>query len=402
MTILFPEGFFWGAALSSYQSEGGNINTDWAHWEKEHALEKAAAACDHYNRFKEDFNLARSMHLNSLRLSFEWARVNPEPDVFSSESLQHYNQVVDELLNFKLKPFLTLHHFTNPDWFMKKGGWLNPANIDFFISYVRNIAQALKGKVEYWIVFNEPLVYIYHGYITGIWPPGIRNFGQAKKAMDNILKAYAYSYQEIKQTSSREFQPLVSIAKHIRFFSPCTQGSGLLNCFSSFLRDKYFNINLIEHLKKRKILDYLAINYYCKEYVQFKGIFGRECSHDFHPERRNNVGWYVSPEGFYDTLIRLKRYRLPIFVSENGTAESQEYLYKEYLEAHLQSLARACSKGVDLRGYFWWSLFDNFEWEKGYGPRFGLYEVDYKDFRRYPRPYSSFYADVCKYNKIEV
>lgn len=403
MQIQFPSSFLWGASLSSYQCEGGNFNSDWYLWEKEKKLEPAGCACNHYYLYKRDSQLARSMHLNSLRFSLEWGRIYPEKSFLQEEELAHYYEVVSTLLSCNLKPLITLHHFTNPIWFVNRGGWLVSKNIDFFLAYLRKVVNALKEKVEYWLIFNEPLVYIYNSFIQGIWPPGIKSIRQARKVLGNILTAYSLGYQEIKRIYKDLPNPAqVSLAKHLRIFSPCPEFSLGLNSFSSFLREKIFNFSLLEYLRKRNCLDFLAINYYCKEYVKFNGIFGEECAHKFHWPRRNYLGWYIYPEGLYEILCKSKKFNLPIIITENGTAEDEDSLYGDYLLAHLRSLGKAVLSGIDVRGYLWWSLLDNFEWDKGFKCRFGLAEVDYNNFQRKVRPFAFTYSRICRENKLEI
>jgi beta-glucosidase len=403
MQIQFPSSFLWGAALSSYQCEGQNVNADWHLWEKERNLESCGLACNHYDLFPHDFQLARQLQLNSLRLSLEWARIFPEPSGFCDRGIQHYHQVVDSLLTHDLKPLITLHHFTNPLWFAREGGWMQARNVDHFLAYVRQAVESLKDKVEMWVVLNEPLVYIYNGFIQGIWPPGEKSLFSARKALDNLLAAYYLGYQEIKRIYAQtEKRPAISLAKNLRIFQGCPLSLHMLNSLSAGIRSKCFNFSLLDHLAKKGKLDFLAINYYCKEYTRFEGLVGAECTHRFHGERKNELGWNVYPQGLYEVLMRLKRFNLPVFIAENGTAELGDAEYGSYLLSHLKAMARAYSEGVDVSGYFWWSLLDNFEWDKGFGPRFGLIEVDYKTYSRNIRPFAHTYAGICRQNAIEI
>ena len=403
MEVKFPSSFLWGAALSSYQCEGGNTNCDWYQWERKKGLEEAGEACDHYHLFDKDFQLAKELNLNSLRFSLEWARIHPDSLNFAEDELKHYSDVVNCLSKYKIKPIVTLHHFTNPAWFVDKGGWLNSKNIDYFLSFLNKSVSALKSKVDTWLIFNEPLVYIYNSFIRGIWPPGEKSLKLAKKALDNIITAYLIGYKEIKNIyQDSSILPQVSLAKHMRVFSGCPDFYFILNSLSALLRNKCFNFWLFDYLGKRKSLDFLALNYYCKEYVRFKGLLGIECSHLHHKERKNHLGWNIYPQGFYRILRSLKRFNLPIIITENGTAETEDDFYEEYLIEHLRSMAKALREGVDLRGYLWWSLLDNFEWDKGFKYRFGLVEVDYKSMERRIKPFANTYARICRENKIEI
>ncbi|MDP2923676.1 MAG: family 1 glycosylhydrolase [Candidatus Omnitrophota bacterium] len=399
----FPSSFLWGAALSSYQTEGENFNTDWYLWEKKRELEPAARASNHYHLFENDFELAKELNFNCLRLSVEWARICPRYHIYSEKEFGHYKEVIGTLLSLNLKPIVNLHHFTNPIWFSERGGWLSSKNIDFFLHYLKKVVESFKTEVEYWLIFNEPLVYIYNSFVLGIWPPGRRSLIEAKKVLDNIISAYRVGYQEIKNIySGNSTTAKVSFSKHMRIFSPCPTFNTGLNNFSAFLRDGIFNFRILDHLCKKGYLDFIAMNYYCKEYVKFKGLFGVGCDHGYHQERKNYLNWYVYPKGLYEFLIRLKRYNLPIIIMENGTAEKQNILYEDYLISHLKSVAKAISAGVNVQGYLWWSLIDNFEWHEGFGPRFGLIEVNYRDFSRKIRPFALTYAKICKENRLEI
>ncbi|MDD3296410.1 MAG: family 1 glycosylhydrolase [Candidatus Omnitrophica bacterium] len=401
MRIKFPPSFLWGAAISSYQCEGGNNSCDWFEWEKKRGLEPCGLACNHYNLFKKDFSLARKLNLNSLRFSLEWSRLCPEPNIFLEEELGHYIRVIEELSLQGLEPVVTLHHFTNPLWFARMQSFSRVKNIDHFLFYLRKTVQALKDKVNIWLIFNEPLVYIYNSYIEGIWPPGSKSLLSAKKVLDNVITAYCLGYEEINNIyKSGKTSPRISLSKNMRVFYPCDKGVKNLNSFSSQLRSQVFNFRLIEKLTKAGKIDFLALNYYCREFVRFKGPLGAVCGHG-HDSRRNYLGWDIYPQGFYELLMSLKKYNLPVFVTENGTAESQETFYESYLVEHLRSLARAYEEGVDLMGYLWWSLLDNFEWDKGFGPRFGLIEVDYTNFNRKIKPFAYTYAKICRESEID-
>jgi len=398
MEVVFPSSFLWGASLSSYQTEGDNFNCDWYFWEKEKNLTPSNKASNHYNLFKEDFKLAKELNLNSLRISFEWSRLYPKKDEFNEKELLHYREVIDTLKSLSIKPVICLHHFTNPYWFYRQDGWLNLKNIDYFLKYLNNVVKNFLD-VEYWLIFNEPLVYIYNGFISGIWPPGIKSFSCAKKAFLNIKTAYRIGYREIKNIYKDKISK-ISFSKHIRIFRPCRHFSFCLNNLNTFLRDRIFNFSILEDLVK--YLDFIAINYYTKEYVHFSGLYGKECLEYNTNESKNSLGWYIYPSGLYEILIRLKRFNLPIMISENGTSEVKDYLYEDFFFSHLKSLARALNDKVNIFGYFWWSLIDNFEWDKGFGPRFGLIEVDYNNFERKIRNFAYKYAYVCKNNKLEI
>ena len=201
---------------------------------------------------------------------------------------------------------------------------------------------------------------MYNGYICGRWAPGIKSISTARRVSKNIISAYVDGYKEIKNIyRQNDTNASVSIVNHIRKFSPCPVFNFGQNSISAFIKDKLSNFDIIDYLTRKSCLDYLAVNYYCKEYVRFKGLIGSECTHQSHKERKNYLGWYICPQGFYELLIKLKNYNLPIYIMENGTAETENSFYEEYLLSHIRCVAKAIIEGSDIRGYFWWSLIDN-------------------------------------------
>ncbi|MDD4954951.1 MAG: family 1 glycosylhydrolase [Candidatus Omnitrophica bacterium] len=398
----FPASFLWGAAISSYQTEGANYNSDWYLFEKERKLKEAGRAANHYELFPQDFKLAKELNLSAIRLSFEWARISPAPGIYSYDEINHYKEVIKTLKILGLKPFVTIHHFTNPIWMAQSNGFESSKNIDYFLGYLKKIVEEFKDDVSDWLIFNEPLVYVYNGYICGRWAPGIKNLWRAQKVLSNIKSAYMDGYKEIKNiygTNNKDNR--VSIVNHIRKFSPCPNFNLGQNSFSAFVKNKLSNFDIIDYLAKKSCLDYLALNYYCKEYVKFNGLVGDECAHKDHKERRNYLDWYIYPEGLYELLKEFKSYNLPVYIMENGTAEADDSLYREYLVSHIKCVARAASEGLDVKGYFWWSLIDNFEWDLGFGPKFGLIDINYETFERRIKPFAYTYAKICRENRIE-
>lgn len=402
MLVKFPSNFLWGSGISSYQVEGGNDLCDWFFWEREKNLTAAGKACAHYSLFPRDFELARFLSHNSLRLSIEWSRICPSGDKISVEELSHYKEVVSCLKRNSLTPVITLHHFTNPVWFLNKGGWLVNRNIDYFLKYVSRISYSLKDSVNYWIIFNEPLVYVYNGFIRGIWPPGYKSFTQARKVLNNILKAYVLAYQEIKRVCGDD-NSKISIAKHLRVFSPCPHYNLGQNSLFAGIRSRLFNYAVLDYLAGKGKLDFIGVNYYCKEYVKGGGsILGDECSLNHHIERKNSLGWNVYPHGLSMLMYSLKKYDRPLLITENGTAEDKENRYEEFLLRHITEVGKAITAGVKVSGYLWWSLLDNFEWDRGYNHRFGLLKVNFNTFEREIRKFAFTYKKICSANSIKI
>ena len=399
-TILFPKGFLWGAATSSYQIEGSNTNNEWYIWERDSKTpQPCAKAVDSYNKFEEDFELAKFLNHNAHRLSLEWSRIQPDQTHFDENEIGHYKKVISSLREKNIKAIVTLHHFTNPLWLYRSGCWLNPKSVDYFADYVNKVTGELSGLVDYWITINEPLVYIYNSYVRGIWPPQERSLNKARLVLENLINAHLKAYKIIHNNCSGA---QVSIAKNLRIFSPCSAFNFGQNSIAASMRNKIFNFRLLDLLIKKRSMDFIGINYYTKDFVKFSfaNAFGKDCLSLHHKDRRNSLGWFVFPEGIFNILMRLKKFKLPIIITENGTTENEDFLYEDYLRKHLFYISKAIEKGINVIGYLWWSLIDNFEWERGYAAKFGLLSVD-KDLNRQIKPFAYIYKEICTKNKIE-
>ncbi|MBU4472936.1 MAG: glycoside hydrolase family 1 protein [Candidatus Omnitrophica bacterium] len=398
----FPKDFFWGAATSAYQVEGNNIYCDWWEWEKRVGLKEASGpACQHYQRYKEDFDLAKGLNHNAHRLSIEWSRIEPEQGQFSTKEIDHYVDVILSLRERNLEPIVTLHHFTNPLWFAKLGGWQNRNTLPYFLRYVEKIVHALSDKVRFWVTINEPMVYVHSAYIVGSWPPQERSFLKAHTVINNLLNTHIKAYNLIHNIYSRKglSSPLVSIAKNMLPFVPCNLN--LKNKFSAFLRNRSYNLAFIEKLIRHRSLDFVGVNYYTRHLVDvekwsFRSFMLDVCQRNHQPLKKNSLGWDIYPEGLYRILLRLKKYNLPIFILENGICTEDDNARWDFIYQHLKNLHLAMSEGVRVLGYIYWSLIDNFEWDKGFGPRFGLAETDYNTYKRTARDSAKRFCAVSK------
>jgi len=383
MNLKFPENFLWGTATSAYQVEGGIKNSDWTRWKD------AGLACDHYNRYEKDFDLAKDvLHNNAHRFSIEWSRIEPEEGKWDLKEIEHYKKVLLTLHSRNLTPFVTLHHFTNPKWLSDKGGWENEKVIGYFARYVDFVVKNLGQNVDFWITINEPLIYISQGYIERTWPPGERGLFKMFKVFSNMVKAHKIAYKSIKRIDKNV---RVGFCTNNMFFEPHRKKS-LLDKFSVFLANYFWNRYFINKVKTHS--DFIGLNYYFHSKIRF-------------PARQKNgnnattdLGWEIFPEGIYHVLKELKRYKKPIYITENGIADAEDKYCSQFIIEHLKWVHKAIQEGVDIQGYFHWSLIDNFEWADGFGPRFGLIEVDYRNFRRKPRYSAEVYGKICKNNSI--
>jgi beta-glucosidase len=403
--IRFPRDFLWGAATSSYQVEGGNACADWWRWEKKAGKERSGSACRHYELYEKDFDLAKELHHNSHRLSIEWSRLEPEPGKFSRKELEHYLDVILALRRRGIEPIVTLHHFTNPQWFAQSGGWASPMSVERFLRYCKFVVPPLAKYVRYWITINEPTIYISHAYILGVWPPQVKSLSKAAAVEENLARGHVRAYHLIHEIYKRLNLdgPCVSIAHHVMAFVPWRKD--LKNRLAVYLRSKVYNLGFLEriihHEPGGKPLDFIGVNYYSRQLVELKKLGLRNLATDVAGKRhdrgeKNSLGWDVYPRGIYEVLMELKKYRLPVMITENGICTRDDRQRWRFIRNHLKYLHLAMKKGVRVTGYLYWSLMDNFEWDKGFGPRFGLVGIDYKTFKRTVRESGRKFGRVCR------
>lgn len=407
MTNKFPDNFLWGAAMSAHQVEGDNFYNDWWEWEQAGHTEPSGKACDHYHRFKEDFRIAKELQHNAHRLSIEWSRLEKKEGVWDAQEWDHYKEVVDELLRLKIEPIVTLNHFTLPLWLARKGGWKNDDIIRLFSRFAGKAVQELGDRAEYWITINEPLILAFIAYSQGRWPPCARGSDDEIYVIKNMLKAHVAAYQkmhEISKTITGVKALKVGIAKAVTTFHPCSKYSAL-DRIATFLRQRSWNHSFINSAKKS--LDFIGLNYYFREFVHHKkpiakNPFGWICSRVHHEDagRRTTVGWEIYPVGLYEVAKNFSRYKIPIIITENGLSTYDDTLRQEFIKEHLLYLLKAIEEGAPVKGYLHWSLLDNFEWSEGYGPKFGLIEVDYKTQKRTIKPSARYLASIIKAGQV--
>jgi beta-glucosidase len=305
-----------------------------------------------------------------------------------------------------LEPIVTLQHFTIPVWLAEKGGWLNPACQKFFLRYVEKVVEALCEEVTYWVSINEPLVYVYHAYIIGVWPPQERSFAKSRQVTEHLLDGHcsAYSFIHALYKTKQLSPPKVSIAKNMQYFMACK--ATLKNSIAVYARNRFFNFEFIEKLIRRRALDFIGLNYYTRSLIdaggfRLKNLLLDTCDDGHDVLEKNSLGWEIFPEGLYRLLMQLKRYGLPVFILENGICTEDDGLRWRFIREHLAGVHRALQSGVNVLGYVYWSLIDNYEWDKGFGPRFGLIEMDYATYNRKIRESARKLSLVCRENALD-
>lgn len=381
--------FLWGAATSSHQVEGHQHN-DWTQWEAEgRTRESSGRAADHWRLWHQDFKLLTQLSLNSYRFSLEWSRIEPAPGQFDQNALAQYRAMVIRLKELHITPLITLHHFTLPLWLAQRGGLYNPDACHWFARYVNTIIQSLGDSVDLYITLNEPMVLVIMGYIMAMWPPGGHGFTRALKLINRLAQIHQTAYHTIKE---RQPQAQVGLAHHLIAFEPWRPhmaDRATANVLHYLMNDRF--IKLVGDTQ-----DFIGVNYYTRQYAHW--------SRGLHPIQNRSrgvltdMGWEVYPEGLLQVLRRVKHYQKPILITENGISTGNDALRTRYLEDHLNMVGAAQQEGLDVRGYFYWSLLDNFEWAEGFGPRFGLVDVNYETLERKIRPSAYRYRDIIRAN----
>lgn len=387
---VFPKKFLWGASTAAHQVEGGTYN-QWSVWELAHADELAKTAhrrlgwlanwdaikpqaedpanyvsgrgVDHYRRFEADFDLAKSLHLNALRFSVEWSRIEPEQGVWDEAALDHYRRYIAGLRQRKIEPVLNIWHWTLPVWFAEKGGFKQRRNRPYFERFVAKLAEEYAGELHYVITINEPNVYASFSYATGEWPPQEKSTLSMLRVYWNLAAAHRSAYKILKRHNPRLQIGVAAQLANIQAKRP----HNLVDEFVTQWMRYAWNWWFLNRIRRQQ--DFIGFNYYFGDY--YKG-FKRANP----PTPVNDLGWYMEPEGLYPLLVRVwAHYQKPILITENGVADADDRYRQWWLEETVIAMEKALSEGIDLRGYFHWSLLDNFEWAYGWWPKFGLAEV---------------------------
>lgn len=365
------EPFLFGAGTSSHQVEGGNRNNDWWAWEQTRPAHlRSGKACDHWNRYEADFALAQQLGHSAHRISIEWSRIEPSKGQFSRSAIEHYRDVLVSIRKHGMKSFVTLHHFTNPLWVARNGGWESGRTPELFGLYTKYVVQHLGDLVDFWVTINEPMVYASQSYAKGKWPPQKKSFYRTWKVVRNMAKGHKAAYQAIHSVLPHA---RVGIAKHVVAHMP-------------FVSDMWFNRAFFWLTGGTH--DFIGINYYFAH------------GSDAWAGPRSDMGWPIIPESLTDVLLDMKRYGKPLYVTENGLADEVDSRRADFIRSHIRAVEAAQRQGADVRGYLHWSLLDNFEWADGFAPRFGLIAVDYETMERTIRPSAYAYKAIIEQSRM--
>ena len=365
----FPEGFLWGSSTAAHQVEGGNTNSDWWAWEHRPgspAVEPSGDGIDHYHRYASDFALLASLGHDAHRLSLEWARIEPAPGEWSSAALEHYRRVLGSAQDHGLTVFATLQHFTLPRWFAEQGGWLAPDAVARFGEYASRVTDALGDLTPFVCTINEPSVAASYGHRLGQFPPGLADPVAARTVTEVQIEAHREAVAAVKAASSGT---AVGMCLALATLEPVRPDDPACVELCRTLEREQFHPYLDDPAG-----DFLGVQYYTRWRIDPHAPDGRAAPPA--ATRTTQMGWEVHPEGLREVLHLAARTGLPLFVTENGIATDDDAERSAFVTAHLEQVRRALDEGVDVRGYFYWSAFDNFEWNDGYRPTFGLVGID--------------------------
>jgi beta-glucosidase len=414
--LAFPESFVFGVATAAYQVEGG-IENDWSDWERAGKLNEPHVRCgrsvDHWNRFSDDVGLIQQVGGTAYRMSIEWARVEPEPGRFDDAAWAQYRERLELLCARKIRPVVTLHHFTHPKWFHVKCPWHEPACLAAWERYVKKCAELVDGLDVAVVTFNEPMVFLLGGYLSGKIPPGIADARKAWPVLCNLARAHVIARQALMDRSQKV---TVGISQHLMDFVPARRWHPIDQALSR-LSETNFNHALLEALSTgdlriqfpgistgktridgaRSSMDYIGINYYTRSHLKFvtSKPFIEFNFRDVHKRGLTDIGWEYYPEGFGRLLRTLRHYPQPIWVTENGIDDRTGQRRTRFLHDHLKQILDARADGINVQAYLHWSLLDNFEWLEGWGPRFGLFRVDFETLERTATPACDYFRTVA-------
>jgi beta-glucosidase len=418
-TLNFPRRFQWGTATSAHQVEGNNNKNNWWVWEQEAGRiknsDRSGLACDWWGgRWKEDFDRAADTGQTVHRLSIEWSRVQPEPNRWNEDAIDHYRQMARGLRERGIRPLVTLHHFSDPLWLSWEGGWTRDHSDDFR-AYVEKMVKALREYVDWWCTFNEPNVYATMGYVLGHFPPGQKSVRSGYQVMTHMLMAHAAAYEAIHRLQP---EAQVGLAHHYRGFNPRRSWSPIdqrlarwqSRAFNDFVPTALHTGRLRFPAGWRRMpglqgtQDYFGLNYYTEEQVGFSlwrpgEFFSRR---GFEPGLEVSPGEFIAnaPDGFTRAIRWALAFGLPVVIAENGVEDAEDQFRPKYLARHVHKLWHAINFNWPIQAYFHWSLVDNFEWERGWSQRFGLWALDTQTQGRTRRASANFYEAICQANAL--
>ena len=420
--VYFPENFMWGTATAAHQVEGNNTNNNWYAWEHQkdsngkpriHNNDKSGIAANHWNLYRDDISLMNDLGVGYYRFSVEWSKIEPENGIINEKALEHYRDVCIALIDSGLTPVITLHHFSHPIWFEELGAFEKEENIEYYIRFSELVFKKLSDIVPIWCTINEPAVYVTQGYFNGVFPPGKKDPLLAGYVMRNLLNAHVQVYQRLKSLPNGE-NVQIGLVKNITQLDPLRRWHILDWYFSGILNDVFTNSTLDLFTKGEfdfylpamanisyknydaiNSLDFIGLNYYSRWHVKGQLNLAEPFTFELRPQDiQTDMPYAIYPEGFYKAVKTIAKLNVPIIITENGIADDKDDRRSLFIKRYLYALFKTIEEGYDIRGYFYWSLMDNFEWAEGYMMKFGLYDVDFNTQKRTLRSGSQSFVDI--------
>lgn len=405
--FVFPKDFLWGTATAAHQVEGNNINSE--SWVLEHLpgtiyAEPSGDACDHYHRYPTDIALLAELGFNAYRFSIEWSRIEPEEGEFSYAELEHYRRMLAACHEHGLKPMVTFHHFTSPRWLHRYGGWLDDKTPERFARYCERAVNHLGDLISVACTVNEPNIPIVLSKLLPFklheqawWGTAAQAFGVTpdrlglfqfvtQPRMREVILAAHHRAVEVLHAGPGNFPVGLTIA--LPDIQQGADGEARTAEFRRDIADVYF-----EQLRGD---DFVGVQNYGRMVVGPNGLIPPALGSE-----TNQMGEEYYPEGLGGAIRHAARMTgLPIYVTENGLSSPDDARRVEYLQRAVRSMVTTLESGLDVRGYFCWSAFDNFEWVSGYGPKFGIIAVDRKTQQRTPKPSARWLGAVARANQL--
>lgn len=405
MEFKLKEGLLLGVSTAATQIEGGDVDSGWNDWYRQGKIKDGtdpATGNDHWEKWEEDVALMAQMGIQTYRFGIEWARLVPAPDKVNEEAVQQYRREITALKARNIQPLLTIHHFTNPMWFERMGGFTKRENLHYFLELVEKTVLWFGDLVSDYITINEPNVYATNSYFFGMWPPAKTSLTDTIKVMENMAYCHIKAYQLLheKRKAMGFTDTKVGVANHLRVFAPKNPRNPW-HCISAKLSEYLFQGALMKamtlgdypfplrnfaHLPKGEYSDFNGVNYYSRSTVSGIGDGVRENS------PRNDLDWEIYPDGIVECAEKLQAILpRPLWVTENGTCDNHDRFRSRYIYEHLKTVSES---NLPFERYYHWCFCDNFEWIEGNSAKFGLVSVDPETSVRSVKNSGKFYSAV--------
>ena len=403
-----PKRLMLGAVSSSAQIEGGSIDHNWMEWERKGRLHDSSSfsnACDHWNLWREDIDIMAAMGIETYRFSIEWARIEPRAGVFDQEAIARYREEIEYMLSSGIRPCLTLHHFTNPTWFERRGAFLYPGNVKTFLRYVGLVVKCFGDLISDYVTFNEPNIYALLGYGGEGFPPGDNNLVSSRRVLSVMAGCHIRAYEKIHRMRERMgYQDTkVGVALHMRAFAPLSPMSFLQrksieiskwgfqdSAAKAFLKGEFrFPMQNLGGFKKGIYCDYIGVNYYTRNHMNLPaGDLVRP------QDPKSDFGWEIYPQGLAEVMRELRAIcPKPIWVTANGICDDTDRFRSLYLYDQLSVLVQS---ELPVERYYYWSFLDSFEWLEGESKRYGLVHVNFRTQERTVKKSGHFYREIIE------